>query len=402
MTTQIYANQVTEYYLNAVAAVQAGAAPLNIAGGTLVVGDGNGAVPTISALIAANGVTHEVWRGQTITSVNVDSQNPDQLDIGCDIPAAIGGVEIGPFTMREFAILDATGACCIVGVTNMEKTVSAQGQTSDLAWTVGVGVGVGQVILTPPNAGYATMAQVIAAYNANLPDCAAPITKTDTPQASGWLRRMFGISPAAQPLDDMTPNSSAVAMGSGRPASANEYGAGAGTAGGFAWPWPTLQQVKASFVAVWTAINAIGAELADYLLKSGGTMTGPLALAGDPTDAAHAANKHYVDGKFAGVAVPDISGLLPKAGGTMTGVLALAGDPTADAHAANKHYVDNKVPAAAVKLATWEVGNQPTITGYTLVSQITLAVVYQTGTGQGGTTYDTKNVYVGLFWKNAS
>ena len=42
MTTQIYGTQPTQYYLDAIAAAQAGGAALNIAGGTLVAGDGNG------------------------------------------------------------------------------------------------------------------------------------------------------------------------------------------------------------------------------------------------------------------------------------------------------------------------------------------------------------------------
>ena len=353
MTTQIYATQVTAYYLAALAAVQAGASPLNIAGGTLVVGDGNGAVPTISALIAANGVTHEVWRGQTITSVVVDPSNSDQLDIGCDIPAAIGGAEIGPFNVTEFAILDVTGACCVVGVTNLQKTVSSQGQTSDLAWTAAVAAGVGEVTLTPPSASYATMSQVIVGYDANLPDCTAPITKTDTLESSGWLHRVFGIAAAAQPADVVTPTTSAAAMGSGRPASAAEYAAGAPTAGGFAWPWPTLQQVAASFAAIMAAIAALGASLAGYLLKSGGTMTGALVLAADPTAAPQAATKRYVDNAISGISIPSIAGLLPEAGGTMTGPLITARDPQTAMEAANKEYVD----AAAINpFATTGVG----------------------------------------------
>ena len=106
MTTQIYATAVTTYYLDAVAAFEAGGPILNIAGGTLVVGDGNGVVPSLSALLAAGGVTNEVWRGQTVQSVSVDAAVANQLDIQVAIPVALGGVEIGPFTVREFAILD--------------------------------------------------------------------------------------------------------------------------------------------------------------------------------------------------------------------------------------------------------------------------------------------------------
>jgi hypothetical protein len=340
MTTQTFATQVTQYFLNAQAAYQAAGTtgtPLNIAGGTLVVGDGNGVVPSISALVAANGVTHEVWRGQTITSVSVDANNANQLDISCEIPAAIGGAEIGPFAVTEFAILDALGNCCVVGTTNLQKTVSAQGQTSDLAWIAAVAYSVaGSVNVTPPSGGYATMAQVEAGYNSNLPDCAAPLTKSDTPLSNGWLKRVFGIAPASQPADVVTSATSAAAMGSGRPASAAEYAAGAPTAG-FAWPWPTLQQVAASFAAVMNSIATISASLAGYLLKSGGTMTGYLVLNANPTTGLGAATKQYVDGLIGA-----ITGFLPLAGGTMTGALELAGDPTDTNMAATKHYVDGK------------------------------------------------------------
>jgi hypothetical protein len=303
MTAQIYATQVTAYFLAAQAAYQASGGtgtPLNLAGGTVVAGDGNGSVPALSALIAANGVTHEVWRGQTVTSVTVDPNNANQLDIGCDIPAAIGGAEIGPFTVTEFAILDALGNCCIVGTTNLQKTVSSQGQTSDLAWIAAVAYSVaGSVNLTAPSAGFTTLGAVVSAYNANLPDCVAPLAKTDTTQSNGWLKRVFGIAPASQPADTVTPISSAAAMGAGRPASAAEYAVGAPTSGGFAWPWPTLQQVAAEFASVMSAIAALGTSLSGYLLKSGGTMTGPLALAADPVSAMQAATKEYVDNAVA-------------------------------------------------------------------------------------------------------
>ena len=286
-------------------------------------------MPALSALIAANGVTHEVWRGQTITSVSVDPSNPAQLDIGCDIPAAIGGAEIGPFNVTEFAILDATGACCIVGITNLEKTVSSQGQTSDLAWIAAVASGVGQVTLTPPSGGYATMGQVIAAYDASLPGCTAPLTKTDTLQSNGWLYRVFGIAAAAQPADPVSPAGSGAAMGAGRPASAAEWAAGAPTTGGFAWPWPTLQQVAGAFTAVSGLIAALTSSLAGYLLKSGGTMTGALVLAADPTASAQAATKHYVDAAVA-AALAGVSGIPTGAVVTFPTPTAPAGWQAAD------------------------------------------------------------------------
>jgi hypothetical protein len=316
--TQIYATQVTQYYLNAVAAAEAGGAALNIAGGTLVVGDGNGVIPALSALIAANGVTHEVWRGQTISSVAVDLNNAAQLDIGCVIPVAIGGVEIGPFRVTEFAILDAGGNCCVVGTTDLQKTTSAQGQTSDLAWTAAVAAGVGAVTVTPPSAGFATMTQVINGVNANLPSCIAPLTKTDTTNSLGWLNRVFGIRNASQPAGT-TSTQEASALGAGRAATDAEFAAGAPESGAaMIFPWPTLQQIHAALSALWAALGS-------YLPLAGGTLTGALTLAGAPTTSLHAASKGYVDGRAPTVANVGIAADVALANSTQTNVTNLSG-----------------------------------------------------------------------------
>ena len=397
--TQTYANITTAYFDALIAAAQAGGAAVNLTGGALIVGDGNGAVPAISDLVAANGVTHEVWRGASIQGVSIDPDAANQIDIAVDIPAASGGAEIGPFTVREFAVLDATGACCVVGTTNLEKTISSQGQTSDLAWTVAVVVAsTSAVVITPPTAGYATMAQVIAGYNANLPDAAAPITKTDTAQANGWLKRVFGIAPATQRGDPVSPTSSAAAMGSGRPASAQEWANGAPTAGGFAWPWPTLQQVTAALAAILSSIAAIATSLTHYLPLAGGTMQGPILLAGDPTVAAHAATKRYVDNAISYISIPSVSGYLPLAGGVMTGPLITARDPQGAMEAANKEYVDNQFNAAGQAL---KIGTTVTAMGVgTLIVRVRLDTLGQPYTSSGGNvatayaTFKSNSAYV--------
>ena len=75
------------------------------------------------------------------------------------------------------------------------------------------------------------------------------------------------------------------------------------------------------------------AELtANTLDLTGGTLTGALTLAADPSAALQAATKEYVDNQ--------VGGTLPKAGGTLTGVLTLAADPITSLQAATKHYVD--------------------------------------------------------------
>lgn len=79
-----------------------------------------------------------------------------------------------------------------------------------------------------------------------------------------------------------------------------------------------------------------GGTGAGYLPLSGGTLTGPLALAGDPTATNQAANKHYVDA----LATTVSTSYLPLLGGTMFGDLVLAGSPATALSAATKSYVD--------------------------------------------------------------
>jgi hypothetical protein len=85
----------------------------------------------------------------------------------------------------------------------------------------------------------------------------------------------------------------------------------------------SLAQVQAQLMPAVQAVQAVSkqyvdqsiAALSDSLLEaSGGTMTGPLYLSGDPIQELQAADKHYVDESLA-LAVP-------LAGGTMTGALA--------------------------------------------------------------------------------
>lgn len=66
----------------------------------------------------------------------------------------------------------------------------------------------------------------------------------------------------------------------------------------------------------WLSVSlAGGASPADFVRKSGDTMTGPLTLSGPPTQPGHAVTKDYVDG---------ISGnWLASSGGKMTGVLTM-------------------------------------------------------------------------------
>lgn len=105
-------------------------------------------------------------------------------------------------------------------------------------------------------------------------------------------------------------------------------------------------------VAPVTLSEAVGNRLG----VNGGTVTGVLNLALDPTSARHAASKFYVDAQ--------VSTRLSRAGGTMTGALTLSGAPTVAAHAATKGYVDSVVTGSA---------GGGSILGGTLLGSLTLA-----------------------------
>jgi hypothetical protein len=84
------------------------------------------------------------------------------------------------------------------------------------------------------------------------------------------------------------------------------------------------------------------------LSLSGGTVTGPVFLAGYtnglPTQDLHAATKKYVDNRIPEAA--DITGKVDRAGDALTGFLTLHAPPSADMHASTKQYVDSHPGAA--------------------------------------------------------
>ncbi len=108
-----------------------------------------------------------------------------------------------------------------------------------------------------------------------------------------------------------------------------------------------LSQVRAQVMPAAQAVQAVSKSYVDQsiqeltqslLTASGGSLSGPLYLSGDPTQSSQAANKHYVDNEF-GLAVP-------LSGGSLTGPLNLNADPTQSWQAANKHYVDGQFAQA--------------------------------------------------------
>jgi hypothetical protein len=88
-------------------------------------------------------------------------------------------------------------------------------------------------------------------------------------------------------------------------------------------------------------LNGILVDLTKYLLLTGGTLTGKLTLAVDPTANFDAATKQYVDNKIITVN-GYFANYLPLVGGTLTGPLILSADPTTNLGAATKEYVDNR------------------------------------------------------------
>jgi hypothetical protein len=102
----------------------------------------------------------------------------------------------------------------------------------------------------------------------------------------------------------------------------------------------TAPSAQGVFTAAnWTKIGTMQ-DFATYLPLSGGTLTGPLTLAGSPANANQAANRSYVDAGDATV-LAAANTKLPLAGGTLTGTLTLAGPPTQPLQAATKAYVDS-------------------------------------------------------------
>ena len=84
----------------------------------------------------------------------------------------------------------------------------------------------------------------------------------------------------------------------------------------------SLAQVQAQLMPAAQAVQAVSKAYVDEAIEeaelsqlspSGGTLTGPLYLSGDPTQPLQAADKHYVDITFAAA--------VPLAGGNMTGPL---------------------------------------------------------------------------------
>lgn len=143
---------------------------------------------------------------------------------------------------------------------------------------------------------------------------------------------------------------------------------------------PTTASVRSNFATAQTEITDLQSKTtgSPFLSLAGGTMSGPIQLAGDPTSPMMPATKGYVDaggGGGGGGGIPEAPAdantygrnngawvqVLALAGGALTGPLTLAADPTALLGAATRQYVDAGV---ATRLA---------LAGGTLTGPLTLA-----------------------------
>lgn len=141
----------------------------------------------------------------------------------------------------------------------------------------------------------------------------------------------------------------------------------------------TKQYVDSINTTLTTALNSV--VPAGALLKAGGTMTGALTLAGDPTAALQATTKQYVDAAVAilttaaSTAQTKANAALPLAGGTTTGPIILSANPSAALGAATKQYVDaiNTTLLGLISTAQSSANAALPLAGGTMTGAVTLA-----------------------------
>jgi hypothetical protein len=96
---------------------------------------------------------------------------------------------------------------------------------------------------------------------------------------------------------------------------------------------------------------ATRSDLTPYMKLSGGIMTGPITLYGDPVFDLEPVTKQYF---LAYVGAGGSGGFVKKAGDTMTGLLTLSGDPVGNLDAVTKQYAD-KNAGGALGTGTWNL-----------------------------------------------
>src|SRR5262245_59016164 len=130
---------------------------------------------------------------------------------------------------------------------------------------------------------------------------------------------------------------------------------------GFVYDSGRITNLADSLAALFSSLST------GKLSISGGTMTGPLILAGPPTVPLGAATKQYVDDAQADIAA-DLAAKVNRTGDTMTGFLTLVGPPTAALHAAPRAYVD-----AGDATTQQMFNNKVSKAGDTMTGMLTLA-----------------------------
>jgi len=153
-----YGAKTTASYKAREAAEKAGGAKIQLV--SFAVGDGNGAVPLLSAI--ETGLIHQVYAAP-ILSASVNPGNALQVDIVCPLPATDGaGAAIGPFVIREVAIFDEQGHVAIVANTQIEKTTAASGQVSSFNLTISVAIDDATPLILTPATTYATSDDILS------------------------------------------------------------------------------------------------------------------------------------------------------------------------------------------------------------------------------------------------
>lgn len=148
-----YGSRTTAKYKQRVTAAEAGGKQIEFK--SFVLGDGNGAIPTLGA-IEAHGIARQVYAAP-ILSASINPGNVQQLDITCPVPAVDGdGHAIGPFWIREVAILDENDDIVCVANTQLEKTTAANGQVSSFNLKVSVAIADDDPVIVTPATVYAT------------------------------------------------------------------------------------------------------------------------------------------------------------------------------------------------------------------------------------------------------
>lgn len=145
-----------------------------------------------------------------------------------------------------------------------------------------------------------------------------------------------------------------------------------------------------------TLEGEMATSLSGYLPLKGGTMSGVLNMGGnyiqnleDPQSDDEAATKGYVDGQVTGLQSSmntTLGSYLKLSGGTLTGPLVLSGNPTQSNQAANKQYVDDVLADAVGGITGFEVDSNNGA-GYASYE----ALVQAHPTGEVGIFYLVKN-----------